>query len=141
MISKGLRTLLPIYAIRVSIIQELRCTPSNDLTLDSLIVKIVAFELSNFDTYSPSSVECPLKSQLTLDGSKSKKMIKYVDNDSESDDDLVDLEVLLARRLSRGKGKYKGKLPIIYFTCNKIGHIVARSPNRDYKEEMKDRKY
>jgi hypothetical protein len=28
--------------------------------------------------------------------------------------------------LQRGKGKYEGKLPIIYFTCNKVGHIPAR---------------
>ena len=36
-IRKVLKTLLPIYAIILSTIQELRCTPSNDLTLDSLI--------------------------------------------------------------------------------------------------------
>ena len=32
--SKFLRTLLPIYAIRVSAIQELRCVPRNNLSLD-----------------------------------------------------------------------------------------------------------
>ena len=62
MISKVLRTLLLIYAIRVSAIQELRCTPSNDLTLDSLIARLTTFELSNFCNYTPSSVECAFKS-------------------------------------------------------------------------------
>ena len=33
MLSKVLRTLLPIYAIRVSAIQELSCIAGNDLTL------------------------------------------------------------------------------------------------------------
>ena len=32
-LSEVLRTLLPLYAIRVSTIQELRCMPGNDLTL------------------------------------------------------------------------------------------------------------
>ena len=33
-ISKVLRTLLPIYAIRVSAIQEMRCDPNRNITLD-----------------------------------------------------------------------------------------------------------
>ena len=37
MIRKVLRTLLPIYAIRVLAIQELRCTTGNNLTLEGLI--------------------------------------------------------------------------------------------------------
>lgn len=40
-----LRTLLPIYAIKVSAIQELRCAPSNNLTLEGLVGRLTAFEL------------------------------------------------------------------------------------------------
>lgn len=54
LINKVLITLLDIYAIRISAIQELRCTPSNDLTLDSLIGRLTTFEVSNFDNYTPS---------------------------------------------------------------------------------------
>ena len=36
-LSKFLRTLLPIYAIRVFAIQELRCIPENVLTLEGLV--------------------------------------------------------------------------------------------------------
>ena len=52
MVSKVLRTLLPIYAIRVSTIQEMRCT--NDVTLDTLVGRLIAFDLDNFDNYSPN---------------------------------------------------------------------------------------
>ena len=45
---KVLRTLLPIYAIRVFAIQELRCIPRNDLTLEGLVGRLTTFELSNF---------------------------------------------------------------------------------------------
>ena len=48
---------------------------------------------------------------------------------------MEQLEALLARRLHRGKGKFKGKLPIICFNCNEVGHIVTRcTQKKDYKE-------
>ena len=47
--SKYLRTLLPIYAIRVLAIQELRCVPSNSLSFEGIIARLIAFELFNFD--------------------------------------------------------------------------------------------
>ena len=99
-INKVLWTLLPIYAIRISTIQELRCILGNVLTLDSLIGRLTTFELSNFDNYSHVSIECSFKSQLTFNGSKRKNKNRHVDSDSESDNDL---EALLERRLPRGK--------------------------------------
>ena len=36
-VSKILKTLLPIYAVRVSSIQEVRCDPNNKIGLDSLV--------------------------------------------------------------------------------------------------------
>lgn len=41
-------------------------------------------------------------------------------NNDTYDDDLDDLEVLMARRLPRGKGNFKGKLPIICFYVTKL---------------------
>ncbi len=65
----------------------------------------------------------------------------YVESASQFDDDL---QALLARRIPRGKEKYNdklfNKLPIIYFTCKKVGHISTRYIDRDDKEEMKDSK-
>ena len=48
---------------------------------------------------------------------------------------------MIARRLRRGNRKYKGKLPIIYFSCNKVGHIVARCLDKEDKDERRDNKY
>lgn len=77
---------------------------------------------------------------------KSKKEKERCINESESDSDTSDeeredLEALMARRLKRGKVKYKGKLPIICFPCNKVGHIAARCPDMDDKDEERKRKY
>ena len=52
-------------------------------------------------------------------------------NDSDTDGEDVDqLEALLVRRFHRGKGKFKGKLFIMCFNCNKVGHIATRCPEK-----------
>ena len=72
---------------------------------------------------------------------KKKGKAKHVSSDSDIDDEDVDqLEALLERRFHRGKGKYKGKLPIICFNCNEVGHIAARCTKKmTYKEGNKYR--
>ena len=47
-ISKVLRTLLPIYAIRVSAIQERRCEEIHKINLDAIVGRLIAFELDNY---------------------------------------------------------------------------------------------
>ena len=113
-----MRTLLPIYAYRVSTIQELRCVPGNDLTLEGLVGRLTAFELSNFDNYKLEKIESSFKAKLSLKepNEKKKKKIKYVSSASDTDGEDVDqLEALLTRIFHRDKGKFKGKLPIICF--------------------------
>ena len=71
--------------------------------MDSLIGRLTTFELSNFDNYSPNSVKFSFKAQLTLDGYKRKKKSRHVESDTKFDDDLDELEALVARSLLRGK--------------------------------------
>lgn len=73
-IRKVLRTLLPIYAIRVSTIQELRCTLGNALTLEGVIGRLTTFEMSNFDNYTPTTIEYAFKSQLVLSKKEKENM-------------------------------------------------------------------
>ena len=142
-INKVLRTLLPIYAIRVSVIQELRCIPGSDLTLEGLVGRPTTFELSNFDNFKSENVESTFKDKMTLDGpkGKKKKKVKHVSIDSDTDDEeLEELKALHARKFHRGKGKYKGKLPIIFFNCNEVGHIISRClEKRNNRNEYKYR--
>ena len=70
MLSKVLRTLLPIYAIRVFAIQKLRCISGNDLTLEGLVGRLIAFELSNFDNYKLENIEYAFKAKLSLKDSE-----------------------------------------------------------------------
>ena len=125
-----------IYVIIVSTIQELRCIPRNNLSLEGLVGRLTTFELYNFDNYKLENIEYDFKAKISLkEPNMKKKRTKYVSSDSDIDEEDVDqLEALLARRFHRGKGKFKGKLPIIYFNCNEVGHIVARCPEKkNYK--------
>ena len=63
---KFLRTLLPIYAIRVSAMQELRCIPGTKLSVEGIVGRLIAFELSNFDKYIPKNLEYIFKAKLFL---------------------------------------------------------------------------
>ena len=47
---------------------------------------------------------------------------------------------MLAKKYSRSRGKYKGKIPLIYFLCKEIGHIAARFPNKKKKDVKKGHK-
>ena len=112
--SKYLRTLLPIYSIRVSTIQEIRCVPRNTLEFEGIIGRLTTFELSNFDNYKPDNFESAFKAKMTI---KDKEEVqtkkrngkgKYVSSDSSTDEDDVDqLEALLARRFHRRKANSK----------------------------------
>ena len=52
-VSKVSIIFLPIYAIRVSTIQEFIDIPCNDLTLDDLVGSLSIFELINYDNSVP----------------------------------------------------------------------------------------
>ena len=99
--------------------------------------RLTTFELDNFDNYVPSSksIESAFEAKLSLK-EKGKKVREIQLSDSEeeskesSDSDLEIVEALLAKKYSRNKGKYKGKVPLICFTCEEIGHIATRCPNK-----------
>lgn len=134
-ISKILKTLLPVYAIRISAIHETRAT--SNLTLDTLIGKLTTFELNNFDNSVVTSVESAFMTSLKI-GKSSRRNDKNNDNDSNTNDELDELEALMARRLPKGKGRYRGKLPLACFNCKEVGHIVARCPNKKDDDRSKD---
>ena len=86
-VSKVLRTLLLIYAIRVSTIQEMRCDPNCKMTLDALVRRLTAFELDNFDNYVPASknIESTFEAKLLV----KKKAKKSKSSQSKSDEDEI----------------------------------------------------
>lgn len=91
--------MLLVYAIRVSTIQEMRAFANNNVTLDSLIGRLISFEKNNFDNNVLPSIESVFKSYLKISKSSHKHTMR---NDSKSDSDdqgLDEIEVLMERRL------------------------------------------
>lgn len=161
--SKLLRTLLPAYAIQVSTINELRSIPNMLVSLDATIGKLHAFELSNFDNSvsSVNKVESAFSSfHLNESNDYNERKYKYSKGDHSGASERFqknmeevhklyedirkqeEFEALLAKRLPRGKGKYKGKLPLKCFNCDKIGHMASNCPDkhftkkRDYRDDL-----
>lgn len=104
------------------------------------------FELNNFDNSVSKPSESAFKAFVTSTSVKKGKDICHNHDcrpshggsrgDGDDEDHLMELEALLAKRFPRGTGKYKGKLPLKYFSCNNIGHIAANCPNGDKKEKF-----
>ena len=136
-VRKILRTLLPIYAIRIFAIHEMRLAPNNTLTLDNLIGKLTTFELRNIDNSVVPSIESSFMTSLKI--GKSSRNNKNDDSDSNTNGELDELEALMARRLPKCNGRYRGKLPLACFNCKEVGHITTRCPHKKDDERTKDR--
>lgn len=123
----------------MSAIQEMRLDPNKKITLDALVGRLTTFELDNYDNYAPSSsnLEFAFKAKVSLKNkAKNSKRKKFKSEEEDSfDSDLESIEALLARRYPKGKEKYKGKIPLIYISCEEVGNIVARCPTRVVKDE------
>ena len=100
---------------------------------------MTTFELSNYNN-SIVTLGNVFKSSLTIGSSKKDKSSKD-ESDYEFEDNMDDIDVSLSRRLPRDKGKFKGKLPLIYFKCHEVGHFEGKCPNkrRNDKYESRDK--
>ena len=51
----------------------MRCIVGSNLTLKGLVGRLIAFELANFDNYTPLEIDIAFGAQLTIEDSKDKK--------------------------------------------------------------------
>lgn len=126
------------------------------VSLDATIGKLHAFELSNFDNSGSSvnKVESAFSSfHIGESDDYNDRMSKYSEGNHNGASERFhknmeevhklyeeikkqeEFEALLARRLPRGKGKYKGKLPLKCFNCDKIGHMASNCPDKESSEK------
>ena len=66
-----------------------------------------------------------------------------VSQEKNTKDDLSDIfdeeTANFIKKLKKGTGKYKGKIPLICFNCGKIGHFASKCPYPK-QEEIDDEK-
>ena len=119
----------------------MRAVENSNVTLGNLIGRLISFEMNNFDNSVLPNIESAFKSSLRISKSSHKHTMRK-DSDSESEEeDLDEIEALVNRRMQRGKGKYKGKLPLVCFNCKEIGHFATRCPNRRKDDRSNDRTF
>jgi hypothetical protein len=109
LIQKILRSLPDRFNSKVSAIKEI--VDLKTLTLDQLLGTLTAYEM-----------------RITKGKSTSREASFKVEKNIDSDID--EIEENFVRRLKKGSGKYKGKLPCKCFNYGKIGHFASKCPHK-----------
>ena len=93
------------------------------MIVDELHGILIAYEMR-------TEQEDPSEKAATFNTSNHKKTNKPKPKTECSSDDESDSEeeANFVRKLKRGIGKYKGKLPLKCFTCGRIGHFTSKCP-------------
>jgi hypothetical protein len=74
--------------------------------------------------------------EMRITKGNSTKREAYFKVDKNTDSDIDEIEANFVRRLKKGSGIYKGKLPLKCFNCGKIGHFKSKCPPK-----IKDKTY
>ena len=93
------------------------------MTVDELHGTLTAYEM-RIEQEDSSGKEATFKTSNKRGTSKPKTKSKDNINDEFDSEE----EANFVRKLKRGAGKYKGKLPLICFECGKIGHFASKCP-------------
>jgi hypothetical protein len=113
-VQKVLRTLPSRFDPKISSIEEMKDLDS--LTMDELHGILTTYEMRTMQE-NPSKHEATFKASK---GTNSKGHQTYDSSEEESDAE----EANFVRRLKKGTGKYKGKLPFKCFDCGRVGHFL-----------------
>jgi hypothetical protein len=114
---KILTSLLDRFNSKVSAIEEI--TDLKALKLDQLLGTLTTYEM-----------------RITKGKSTTREAFFKAEKNIESDID--EIEANFVRRLTKGSGKYKGKLALQMFQlCGKIGHFASKCPHK-IKDETYD---
>jgi hypothetical protein len=116
LVHKILRSLPDRFNSKVFAIEEI--ADLKTLTLDQLPGTLIAYEM-RINKGKSTTREVSFKIEKNIDS------------------DIDEIEANFVRRLKKGSGNCKGKLPIKCFNCGKIGHFSSKCPHK-IKDETYD---
>src|ERR1700722_7008652 len=117
LVQKILRSLPDRFNPKVSAIEELNDLKTSEF--DQLLGTLTAYEMRIVKD-KPISIEASFK----------------VDKNEDSETD--EIEAKFVKRLKKGSGKYKGKLPFKCFNYGRIGHFVNKCPHKGKDQTCDD---
>lgn len=117
------------FDAKVSTIEEMN--DLDRLTMDELYGILKTYEMR-------TEKEKSLKREATFKASKKTKNKEPESSDS-SNDEFDTKKSHFVRKIKKGFGKYKGKLPFKCFNCCEIGHFAAKCPLvKSYNDDEED---
>jgi len=129
-VDKLLRTLPMAYNPKVSTVEDRQ--DIENITFDELYGILTAYEL-RIGRENCSKEEVTFK---VLNNPKDQKQ-RFQSNPQK--DSFDEEEANFIKKLPRGSGKYKGKLPFKCFDCGKVGHFSSKCPySKGTPEDSKD---
>jgi len=128
-VQKVLRSLPMRYDAKVLVIEDIKHL--DQLTMDELHGILTTYEMRAGQGKTS-------KKEATFKISKETKKQKKTSNENFSDDSNHEMANFI-RKLKRGTDKYKGKLPLKYFNCGKIGHFATKCPHSKQEDNDKEK--
>jgi hypothetical protein len=135
-VQKVLRSLPMRFDPKISTLEER--SDLNSISMDELHGIFTAYEM-RIEQENPDVKEATFKAS-KRSKKKGKQQEKEHSNNSDVSED--DEEVAnFVRRLNKGTdGRYRGKLPLICFNCDGIGHFANKCPHKKKRNDEGDSK-